>query len=58
MKFMRLALGVALSVRPRRGVRGEREETEDTVEKLDNTINWKEHIQRITPERSPWQAYI
>jgi hypothetical protein len=34
MRFLRLALGVALRMRGRRGVRGGREETEDKVEEI------------------------
>lgn len=45
-----MALGVALMVWTRRGVRGEREETERRVKELDNTyVNWEKKILRKSP---------
>jgi hypothetical protein len=50
VRFLRSVLG-ALRVRMRRG---EQEETEETAEEIRlHKRNWKEHVERITPQSLP-----
>jgi hypothetical protein len=57
MRFLRAVAGVTLRDRIRSEDVMKRLQTGNVVEDIKYQTKWLEHVERMSPERLPWQAY-